>query len=120
MSFGETNDGIVRLHIATYQLVGFGDANEFLDTRHLLERPCLNFAFIAGNTDCRALRTGHGVSPVSIASIFSQTARTCSSVACARMTTNMTAPQHCSLSPGRPLGNGNSGLGEAARWPIYS
>ena len=57
--------GVVGLGVATDQLVGFGDADDFLHAGHFVQRPGFDLALIAGDADGGALRAGHGVGAVS-------------------------------------------------------
>ena len=61
----KVDDRVVLLDIAADQLVGLGDADDFLHARHFVERAGFDFALVAGDADGGALRSGHGVGAVS-------------------------------------------------------
>jgi len=61
---GKPDHRVIGLRVAADEFVRFRDADYFLHSRHLFERSGIDLAFIAGDADGGALRSGHGVSPV--------------------------------------------------------
>ncbi len=88
----KADDGVFFFYVAAGQFVGFRDADDFRDTGERFKVAAVDFALVAGDADGGALRSGKGMGRKPNCSIWSQTAWISSAVACAFMTTNMTAP----------------------------
>src|SRR5579862_2361307 len=58
-------DGVFGLDVSADQFVGLADADEFLHPRHFVQGAGFDFAAVSRDADGGALRTRHGVSPVS-------------------------------------------------------
>ena len=89
-------------NVTANQFVGLGYANEFLNAWQLIKSARLDDAFVSVMPMAvRSLRAWHA-HDTPADSIFWQTARTCPSVACAFMTTNMAhlGNHQCTLSLG--------------------
>ncbi len=95
---GEADHSVFFLHITTDQFVRLAYNNDFLHTGHFFQRAGLHSAFIACNANGRALAPGMACARYPRLSIRSHTARTCSSLACAFMTTNISPDLSGTLS----------------------
>src|SRR5207247_6903800 len=55
------HDGVLLLHVTTYKLVRFGDADDFLHAGHIVERARFDLTFVTGDANRGALRAGDGM-----------------------------------------------------------